>query len=153
MTPPARVIRAGVADDLDAVRRIARAAFAPFEAEIGRPPAPMVADYAALLADGRLLVVVGPSGVVGFAERRPEDDALHLETVAVAPAAQGCGHGRALINAVEAEAAALGCAAVTLETNIAMRANRALYPRLGYQETGRALVSGYRRVQFRKSLR
>ena len=48
MTPPihrARIRPAGP-DDLDAVRRIARAAYAPYVPRIGREPAPMVADVA-----------------------------------------------------------------------------------------------------------
>ncbi len=40
-------IRPAGPDDLDAVRRIARAAYAPYVPRIGREPAPMVADFTA----------------------------------------------------------------------------------------------------------
>ena len=49
-------IRAAAPEDLDAIRRIARAAYAPYVPRIGREPAPMVADFAAAIAAGQVWV-------------------------------------------------------------------------------------------------
>ncbi|WP_244526270.1 GNAT family N-acetyltransferase [Wenxinia saemankumensis] len=112
---------------------LVRAAFAPYVPAIGREPAPMNADHAALIAAGRVQVAAGgPGGALeGVVVTCAGDGALLLDTVAVAPAAQGRGLGRALVAAAEAEARARGLPTVRLYTIAAMTANLALYPRLG----------------------
>ncbi len=147
MTPD---IRAAVPDDLGAVRRIARAAYALYLPRIGREPAPMGADFAASIAAGALWVAGVP--VAGFVVAYPRDDHWHLENVAVDPAAQGAGLGGALIAHVEAMARAARARAVELYTNAKMSENLSLYPRLGYVETGRAMEDGFDRVFYRKEL-
>ncbi len=147
MTP---AIRPAGPDDLDAVRRIARAAYARYVPRIGREPAPMVADFAASIAAGQLWVAGVP--VAGFLVGYPRGDHWHLENVAVDPAAQGTGLGRALIAHAEAVARAAGAQAVELYTNAQMTENRSLYPRLGYTETGTRMEGGFDRVYYRKEL-
>jgi ribosomal protein S18 acetylase RimI-like enzyme len=143
-------IRLAAPDDLDAVRAIARAAYARYIPRIGREPAPMRADFAAVQEAGRLWVAGEP--VAGYAVAYPRGDHWHLENVAVDPAAQGRGIGRALIGHVEALARQGGAAAVDLYTNARMTENLQLYPRLGYAETGRRTEDGFDRVFFRKQL-
>ncbi len=147
-------IRKAGPGDLDAVRRIARAAYAPYVARIGREPAPMVADFAASIAAGELWVARGVAGapVAGFVVAYPRSDHWHLENVAVEPSAQGTGLGGALIAHVETMARAAGARAVELYTNAQMTGNLSLYPRLGYAETGRAMEDGFDRVFYRKEL-
>lgn len=143
-------IRSARAEDRAAVARIARAAYAPYVPRIGRQPAPMVADFAAAIAAGRVRVAGAP--VAGYVVAYPRGDHWHLENVAVDPAAQGRGLGRALIGHVEALARAAGARAVELYTNAAMTENLEFYPRLGYRRTGRRLEEGFDRVFFRKEL-
>ncbi|MGR3715165.1 MAG: GNAT family N-acetyltransferase [Thermohalobaculum sp.] len=152
MTPSIHRVRIRPAgpDDLDAVRRIARAAYAPYVPRIGREPAPMVADFATSIAAGELWVAGAP--VAGFVVAYPRGDHWHLENVAVEPSAQGTGLGGALIAHVEAMARAARARAVELYTNAQMTGNRSLYPRLGYAETGRAVEDGFDRVFYRKEL-
>lgn len=152
MTPRIHRVRIRPAgpDDLDAVRRIARAAYAPYVPRIGREPAPMVADFATSIAAGELWVAGAP--VAGFVVAYPRGDHWHLENVAVEPSAQGTGLGGALIAHVEAMARAARARAVELYTNAQMTGNRSLYPRLGYAETGRAVEGGFDRVFYRKEL-
>lgn len=143
-------VRLAEAADVAAVRAIARAAYAPYVARIGREPAPMVADFAAAQAARQLWVTGSP--VAGFVVAYPRGSAWHLENVAVDPAAQGHGHGLALIAHVEALARAAGAAAVELYTNARMTENQTLYPKLGYAETGRGVEDGFDRVFYRKPL-
>jgi ribosomal protein S18 acetylase RimI-like enzyme len=79
-------------------------------------------------------------------------DHLLLETVAVAPGAQGSGYGRMLLDRAEDDAAELGLPEIRLYTNEAMTENLTFYPRHGYRETGRGTEDGFRRVYFSKML-
>ena len=140
-------------DDLAAIRRIVREAYAQYVPRIGREPAPMTADYAALLEAGEVWVAAAADGsVVGVLVLQPEAESLLLENVAVAPEAQGRGIGRALIAHAEQRARELGLPEVTLYTNEKMTENQGLYPALGYEETGRRREDGYDRVYFRKQV-
>ncbi len=66
------------------------------------------------------------------------DGSSVLVNVAVAPAVQGTGLGRALIERVETEARQLGLATLRLSTHVAMLENVRLSERLGWRETARA---------------
>jgi ribosomal protein S18 acetylase RimI-like enzyme len=146
------IIRLALPDDLAAIQGCARAAYARYVARIGREPAPMVADFAALIATGKLHVAREQERVVGFVVCYPRGDHLHLENVAVVPVLQGRGIGSRLVAFVEGEARRRGLAAVELYTNAKMIENLAIYPRLGYAETARRSEDGFDRVFFRKEL-
>ncbi len=148
------MIRPARPADLDAIRRCARAAYAPFTERIGREPAPMVADFAAALATGSLFVEADEKagGIAGFIVFYPRGDHVHLENVAVEPARQGRGVGRKLIAFAERRARQLGYHRIELYTNAKMSENLALYPRLGYREFGRRIEDGFDRVYFTKAL-
>jgi len=145
-------IRRATDGDVAAIQAIVEAAYAVYVPRIGRAPAPVVADYQALVEAGEAWVGVSGGRVVGVLVIRPRGDALELENVAVEPACQGRGYGGALIAFAERHARELGLPEVTLYTNEAMIENLRLYPRLGFVETGRRVEDGYRRVFFRKAL-
>lgn len=145
-------VRAGTPADLAAVREIVRAAYAPYVARIGREPAPMGDDYEGLISDGRIYVSGRDAQVQGVLVLHPQDDAMLLQNVAVAPEAQGAGLGRQMLAFAEQAAADAGYGAIELYTNQAMTENIALYTRLGYVETRRVEEAGLRRVYMRKAL-
>jgi ribosomal protein S18 acetylase RimI-like enzyme len=91
--------------------------------------------------------------VLGVLVIRPAEDHMFLGNVAVAPGHQGRGLERELVTFVEGKAAAYGLPEVRLYTNELMHENLAVYARLGFEETGRGLDGGYRRVFMRKRLR
>ena len=144
------MIRDAVAGDLPAVRAIARAAYAPFVAAIGREPAPMRADFAGAIEAAQMRVAGDPAA--GYCVSYREGAVWHVENLAVMPGGQGSGLGSALLDDAEARGRAAGCAAVELYTNVAMSGALALYPRRGYRETGRGEEAGFHRVYFRKVL-
>lgn len=147
-------IRRAEPADVAAIRRCAEAAYAIYVPRIGKKPAPMVDDFADLVARGCVDVATDDGGrLLGYVVAWPEADHLHLSNVAVAPEARGIGAGRALIDHVEAAAHAAGFLAVRLYTNAKMTENQALYPRLGYRETRRAHEDGFDRVFYEKLLR
>jgi ribosomal protein S18 acetylase RimI-like enzyme len=145
-------IRRAASVDVAAIRAIVEAAYAVYVPRIGRAPAPVSADYQALVEAGNAWVGVSGGRVVGVLVIRPNGAALELENIAVHPSFQGRGYGRELIAFAERRARALGLTEVSLYTNEAMVENLRLYPRLGFVETGRRVEDGYRRVFFRKSL-
>ena len=145
-------LRRAVSADRPAVEAIVEAAYSPYIPRIGRKPGPMLDDYGALIAEGCVHVVVAGGTVQGILVLRPEQDAMLLENIAVAPAAQGRGYGRIMLDFAERAAVAGGFSAVTLYTNEAMTENVALYARLGYVETHRGVANGFRRVYMTKAL-
>ena len=145
-------IRAATDADVPALEACARAAYARYVPLIGREPAPMVAEFRAAVARGHVHALVEDGALAGYAVARPHGRVTALENVAVFPDRAGRGLGRALIGFVEDEARRLGHEAVELYTNVAMVENLALYPRLGYVETGRRREHGFDRAYFRKAL-
>jgi GNAT superfamily N-acetyltransferase len=145
-------IRPAGPEDVAAVESVVRDAYARYVPRLGREPAPMRADYAALVAGELVWVATAGDEIVGVLVLRPGVESVLLENVAVAPAWQGQGIGRALIGFAEDRARALGALEITLYTNELMTENLSLYPALGYEETGRRGEEGFRRVFFRKAL-
>jgi ribosomal protein S18 acetylase RimI-like enzyme len=146
------LIRRATSGDVPAIAALVQAAYAKYVPRLGRRPAPMDADYGALVVAGEVWVRADGEELVGVLVARQSRDVLELENVAVAPARQGEGHGGALLAFAEERAQELQLAAIELYTNEAMEENLALYRRLGYVETERRVEDGYRRVFFRKTL-
>jgi ribosomal protein S18 acetylase RimI-like enzyme len=145
------VRRAGTGD-LTAIRELADAAYSKYVERIGRPPAPMTADYAELLQTSRVWVIDRGAELVGLLVTADRGDHLFLDVIAVAPDTQGSGYGKQLMERAELDAAEQGLPEVRLYTNQAMTENLTFYPRLGYRETGRGGQDGYRRVFYTKDL-
>jgi ribosomal protein S18 acetylase RimI-like enzyme len=144
--------RLATRDDLQAVEEIVQAAYGKYVPRIGRKPVPMLDDYRTLIEAGRVHVVEHHGAVKGVLVLIPEEDAMLLDNVAVAPAAQGLGLGRAMLAFAERSAIDRGYRRITLFTNEAMVENIAMYSRNGYIETHRAEEKGVRRVYMAKLL-
>lgn len=93
------------------------------------------------LAAGHLAEVLVSDGLVGYFVAMEGVEEMHLLNITVAPAAQGRGHGSALLDAVMAHARARGLPKVWLEVRASNVRARALYARLGFDEVG--LRRGY----------
>jgi N-acetylglutamate synthase-like GNAT family acetyltransferase len=146
-----RVRRAGPPDEA-VIEQIVHAAFDQYVARIGRRPAPMDADYHAAVATSRVWVIEADGEVAGVVVNEVHDDHLVLDTVAVAPGAQGHGYGALLLARAEDDARELGLSEVRLLTNEAMTENQTFYPRHGYVETSRGRQDGYDRVFYSKRI-
>lgn len=116
-------------EDVDVLRRVAAAAYQPHVARIGRPPAPVTADYAHAVRSGQVWVAVADGQVIGFVILVAQPGYLLLENVAVLPAAQGRGIGGRLLHLAEEHARRLGRNEIRLYTNEVMTENLAYYPR------------------------
>ena len=137
-------------EDAPFVREIAREAYRPYVKRIGREPAPMIADFAALIDAAEVWVAVDFAEILGYIVMRPGAGSLHIENVAVSPPRHGEGVGKALLDFAESEAVRLNIPRMDLYTNAHMRENLSLYPRLGWVETDRRSEDGFERVYFEK---
>jgi ribosomal protein S18 acetylase RimI-like enzyme len=145
-------IQPALPDDVAAVTSCVRAAYAGYVERIGREPAPMTADNAALIARGEVWAMHDAGVLVGVLVMRPEPPALFVENLAVLPERQGRGLGRALMVFAEDHARAAGLDNVALYTNQEMTENLRFYAARGYVETGRRSEDGFARVFLRKAL-
>jgi len=146
-------IRKAGPEHIERVRACARAAYAKYVVPIGREPAPMIADFARQIADGIVDIAVDPGEqVVGFLVCYPRNGHLHVENLAVLPAAQGRGVGARLLAHSEMRAREHGLNAIALYTNVTMSKALSFYPACGFAEIDRRHEDGFDRVYFRKAL-
>jgi ribosomal protein S18 acetylase RimI-like enzyme len=145
-------VRPATQDDTALVVRLVNAAYATYLDRMERPPAPMLADYATLIAQSEVYVLATGAEIAGLLALEAQDQTLLIDNVAVDPAFQGQGLGRRLMAFAEQYAHAHGLREVRLYTNEVMVENLAFYQRLGFVEVERRMDDGYRRVFLRKSL-
>lgn len=146
------LIRAAQPHEAAQLAGLAARAYGIYVGRIGRRPAPMDADYQSPIRDGRAFVADDRGSIVGLIVLVPHPDHLLIENVAVEPARQGRGIGRALMAYAEGYARAHRLLELRLYTNAAMTENLSLYPRFGYQRVGRRTEAGFDRVFFAKTL-
>ncbi|MBN2204276.1 MAG: GNAT family N-acetyltransferase [Thermoleophilia bacterium] len=146
------VVRGARPEDAPAVAAVVEAAYAHYVERMGRRPAPMNEDYDEVVREHDVRVLVDGEKVVGVLVLIPQGDGLLLDNVAVHPDYQGRGCGRRLLALAEEEARRGGATFIWLYTNEKMTEDIRLYTWLGYVETERATVHGYRRVMMRKEL-
>ena len=146
------LIRKATAEDTARIGAIARAAYAKYVPRIGREPPPMVADFAAEVAAGHVVVIGMARAVDGYMIAWPETDAYFIDNIAIDPARQGEGLGRQLIYHAVSEARRRRLPAIRLYTNAAMTENLSIYAHMGFVETHRAVEKGFDRVYLRWAL-
>lgn len=128
-------------------------AYALYVERIGRPPAPMLADWKSIACSGAVTLAWRGSEVVGLIELVIQDDAVLVESIAVSPVLQGEGLGSRLLRHAEDVARGRGLPQLRLYTNRAMTENLSFYPKRGFVEVARRADGGYHRVYFIKELR
>lgn len=135
-----------------AICELVRRAYAVYLPRIGREPGPMRDNYDRRVADGEAWVAESDGVIAGVLVLLLRKDHLLMDNVAIEPACQGRGLGKALIHFAEAEARRLGYGEIRLYTHETMVENISMYRRLGYEETGRGRQAGFDRVFMRKPL-
>ena len=133
MNPVEPTVRRATAADAATVRDMTRAAYAKWVPVIGREPLPMRADYDKAVRKHTIDLLYVDGEHVGLIEIIRRSRHLLIENVVVAPAFQGRGHGRWLLEHAERLAASLGLSEMKLYTNKAFAANVELYRRFGYR--------------------
>jgi ribosomal protein S18 acetylase RimI-like enzyme len=146
-------IRAATPADVPAIVDIVDEAYRHYIARMGKPPGPMLDDYAARVLAGVVWVLEEGALIAGIIVLLPTTNYLLLDNIAISPARQGLGLGRRLLAFAEAEALRRGYNEIRLYTHQTMVENQRLYASIGYEETGRGTEAGYDRVFMRKQLR
>jgi len=136
-----------------AIADIVDQAYEHYIARMGKPPGPMLDNYAARASEGAVWVLEEGAAITGIIVLLPTTNYLLVDNVAVSPARQGLGLGRRLLAFAEAEALRRGYHEIRLYTHQTMVENQSLYASIGYEETGRGAEAGYDRVFMRKQLR
>lgn len=148
----AGIIRPAAIGGLPEIQRIVHAAYIKYVERLGKPPAPMLDDYRRRIVAREAWVMLDGTDVTGVLILVPRADHLLLDNVAVDPRFRGKGIGRALIEFAEREAARREYNEIRLFTHQKMHENLLMYPRLGYEETGRGTQDGFDRVFYRKQI-
>jgi GNAT superfamily N-acetyltransferase len=120
-------IRLATIADVPVAAQIVDDAYRRYIPRIGRPPAPMLDDHAARVAEAVMWVIEEGDAIRGVLVLLPEPDHLLLDNIAVAPAHQGTGLGSRLLTFAEAEAVRRGYSEIRLYTNVLMSENQRLY--------------------------
>ena len=150
--PGMPVIRPAKIDDVAALKYCAEAAYEKYVIRMGKKPAPMVADFSALVEQKTVHVLDVDNKVCGFIVCYVRHDHFYIENIAVDPAHHGQGYGKQLMDFAEVQTRARGFSRLELYTNEKMWENLKLYPRLGYTEFARISQDGFNRVFFYKNL-
>jgi N-acetylglutamate synthase-like GNAT family acetyltransferase len=154
MTDPRNAIRIrpATAADVQAITECVHAAYRHYVERIGKPPGPMLEDYAQVMQARDVSVAERAGTVLGVVVLDRTDEGFLLENVAVHPSSRGTGVGRLLLEFAEAEARRQGYPSIYLYTHQKMTENQVLYAKIGYVEYDRRSEKGYDRVYMRKRL-
>lgn len=144
--------RPATAEDAPAVEACVRAAYRHYIERIGRPPGPMLDDFAEVIRERQVTVAESGGKVIGVLVLDQTAEGFLLENIAVDPVRKGTGLGRALLELAEAEAKRAGFESIYLYTHEKMAENLAGYAKIGYVEYDRRVEAGLARVYMRKKL-
>jgi ribosomal protein S18 acetylase RimI-like enzyme len=142
--------------DVPIIQAQVTSAYTKYIERIGKPPAPMLADYYDLMQSHQIYVLCQDetSAIVGsIVLGLPQgSSSVDINNLVVDPSQQGRGFGKALMMCAEDVARDNSRTSLDLYTNVKMYENFALYNRMGFKEIGRRTESGYERVYFKKDL-
>jgi ribosomal protein S18 acetylase RimI-like enzyme len=145
-------LRPATAADAPRLTELVNAAYGHYVERIGGPPGPMTEDYAEVVRSHAVTVAERGGAIVGLIALGTGEDGFGIDNVAVDPAHQGSGVGRALLEFAEDSARRAGFDSIYLYTHELMSENLALYARIGYVEYDRRPIGGARLVYLRKQL-
>jgi ribosomal protein S18 acetylase RimI-like enzyme len=145
-------LRPAVAGDVPRLAELVQAAYGHYVERLGGPPRPLTDDYAEVVRSRRVIVAERDGAIVGLIVLVVDDERFEIDNVAVDPAHQGTGVGKALLQRGETEARRLGFDSVSLLTHELMTENLALYERIGYVEYDRRSYGEGSLVYLRKPL-
>jgi ribosomal protein S18 acetylase RimI-like enzyme len=145
-------LRPATAADVPRLTELVRAAYGHYVERLGGPPGPLTDDYTEVVRSRRVTVADRGGEVAGLIVLSAGAEGFFVGNVAVEPAHQGTGVGRALLEHAEVAARDAGFDSIHLYTHELMTENLALYSRIGYVEYDRRLHGEACLVYLRKGL-
>ncbi len=146
------VIRRAIPKDAAEIRRLTRAAYAPWVERVGREPLPMSTDYDEAVRHDLIDLAYKDGQLCALVHMVTEPDCLLVENLAVAPEHQGKRFGVRLLRHAETQAHALGLSEVRLYTNRAFGSNVEYYEHHGFCVEREEPYMGGLTVYMRKSV-
>jgi ribosomal protein S18 acetylase RimI-like enzyme len=146
------MLRPATVADVPRLTELAQAAYGHYVERLGGSPRPMTDDYAEVVRSHRVTVAERRGEIVGLIVLGISDEGFVVDNVAVDPAHQGSGVGRALLEHAEVAARGAGFDSIHLYTHERMTENLALYSRIGFVEYDLRLHGEARLVYLRKML-
>ena len=144
--------RAAAQDDASGAAACVISAYRHYVERNGLVPMPMRQNYDDVIRDFQVTVVEHGGTIVAVLALDITEEGFLLDNIAVAPAHQDKGLGRALLEHAESEARRRGFDSIYLYAQEIMTENIALYRRIGYVEYARRVEHGLPRVYLRKPL-
>lgn len=113
------MIRRALPDDVPAIRRIAENAYQPYLAQLGKKPAPMVADFKKHVDEDWVVVFDRGGSLLGYAILLIDDQRVLLDNIAVDACAQRQGIGATLMDHIERHVIEIGqqCCPISIPTS------------------------------------
>jgi ribosomal protein S18 acetylase RimI-like enzyme len=145
-------LRPATEADVPRLSELVEAAYGHYVERLGRPPRPMIDDYAEVVRNYRVTAAERGGEIVGVIVFGAGTEGFLVDNVAVHPSHQGSGVGRALLEHAEDAARHDGFDSIYLYTHETMTENVALYSRIGYVEYDRRVQGDARLVYLRKQL-
>jgi ribosomal protein S18 acetylase RimI-like enzyme len=146
-------LRTATAADVPRVTELVNAAYGHYVERLGGLPGPMTDDYAEVVRSQQVTVAERGGNILGLIVLGVSDEGFLVDNVAVDPAHQRVGVGKALLEHAEIAARDAGFDSIYLYTHERMVENLALYSRIGYVEYDRRPVEQAHLVYLRKELR
>jgi GNAT superfamily N-acetyltransferase len=146
--PPVEIRPSDGFADWDGLLALLHRAFAFMDGRIDPPSSLHRLDAAGLAAKAgaeRCFLAFRGGQLAGCVFCAPRHGCLYVGKLAVDPALQGRGIGRALVAHAEAEARALGLPALELQTRVELVGNHLAFGRLGFVRTGETAHAGHDR--------
>lgn len=129
-------IRRAAADDAEAISRLIREAFGPFESqytadgfEYTTPDADKVRER---FEEGPIWAAFHDGSMVGTVSGLPEDERFYIRSMAIKPSAQRLGIGQRLLETLEAFAREAGYSKLYLYTTFVLPGAKRLYEKNGF---------------------
>jgi N-acetylglutamate synthase-like GNAT family acetyltransferase len=116
-------LRRAAPTDAPALARCVDVAYRHYIPRLGKPPGPMLADYAEEIARHQVWVAEAERQLIGGLVLVPAPDYLLLDNIAVHPEHQGRGVGRKILSCIHAVAGSKRTAAIRMATRVCSCAN------------------------------
>ena len=139
-------------DDASGISQCVNNAYQHYVARLGKPPGPMLADYAQIVSEHVVYVAKTPSQVVGVVVLMENYSPILLDNLAVDPSQQGTGLGKRLLLLAENIAVDRGHESMQLYTHELMHENLGYYSNHGFRISHRITEKGYQRIYMTKKL-
>ena len=145
-------IRIAGPGDVSGIKQCVNNAYKHYIKRLGKPPGPMLDDYAEIVLQHLVYVGQTDSEIAGVVVLMENHSPILLDNLAVDPNHQGSGLGNRLLLQAENIARDRGHTSIQLYTHELMHENLNYYDKHGYKLSHRISEKGYQRIYMCKAI-